>query len=62
MIDTASLLARANCPTDSLIWMVHAGERVSIQPKQFIRLSEHDVVFFETSSAANWSPFELLAA
>ena len=62
VIDTASLLARANCPANSLLWMVHAGERVAIEPEQLIRLSEQNVVFFETSSASNWSPFELMAA
>ena len=62
MIDTTSLLARANCPEGSLIWMVHAGERVAIEPRQIIRLSEQSVTFFETSSAACRSPFELMAA
>ena len=34
VIDTASLLARANCPANSLLWMVHAGERVAIEREQ----------------------------
>ncbi|MBY8823370.1 hypothetical protein [Sphingomonas colocasiae] len=62
VIDTASLLARADRPADSQLWLVRAGERFAVRPKQLIRLSEDDVLFFETS-ATNASPAtELLAA
>lgn len=62
VIDTASLLARANRPADSHLWMVRAGERFAIQPKQLIRLSEDDVIFFETSTRSRWPAVQLMAA
>ncbi|PDH66741.1 MAG: hypothetical protein CNE89_08615 [Sphingomonadaceae bacterium MED-G03] len=63
VIDTASLLARAGCPSDSLLWMIDAGERFAVHPRQFIRLSEQNVVFFETSAGSiPWNVVALLAA
>jgi hypothetical protein len=35
------------------LWLVRAGERFAVQPRQLIRLSQDEVLFFETST-----PFE----
>lgn len=51
VIDTTSLLAKANRSLDRLLWMVRAGERFLLQPKQLIRLCEDEVLFFESSDA-----------
>ena len=53
VIDTSSLLAKANKPFDMPLWLVRAGERFAVQPRQLIRLSQDEVLFFETSA-----PFE----
>jgi hypothetical protein len=52
VIDTTYLLARANRPADRSLWMVRAGERLLVQPKQRIRLTQDEVIFFETCSNA----------
>ena len=63
VVDTATLLARANRPASSDLWLVRAGERTRIGPRQGIRLSTDDVLFFETTTAApRWSEPRLLAA
>ena len=63
VIDTATLLSRANRPAASQLWMVRAGERTAIAPRQAIRLSQDDVLFFETSAeTARWTAPQLLAA
>ena len=49
VVDTATLLARANRPAASQLWMVRAGERVALEPRQAIRLREDSVLFFESS-------------
>lgn len=49
VIDTASLLAKANRPADRLLWLVRAGEHFAVQAKQLQRLSPDEVLFFETS-------------
>lgn len=49
VIDTASLLSRANRPTDRRLWLVRAGERFALRSKQLIRLSQDEVLFFESS-------------
>lgn len=49
VIDTASLLARANQSPDRQIWLVRAGERLPLQARQLVRLSEDEVLFFETA-------------
>jgi hypothetical protein len=36
MIDPTMLLKRANRPSDSSLWMIHAGERVAVYPDQLI--------------------------
>lgn len=51
VIDTASLLARANRPADRQLWLVRAGERFAIPPRQLLRLSQDEVLFFETSGS-----------
>lgn len=48
VIDTASLLAKANRPADRELWMVRAGERFAVQPRQLLRLSRDEVLFFES--------------
>lgn len=63
VVDTATLLARANRPAASELWMVRAGERTAIAPRQAIRLSRDDVLFFETSAmATRWAHPQLMAA
>jgi len=62
VIDTASLLAKANVAPDRQLWMVRAGERTSLQARQLIRLSQDEVLFFETGTAAErWSAVRLAA-
>lgn len=51
VIDTASLLAKANQSPDRRIWLVRAGERLPLQARQLVRLSEDEVLFFETAVA-----------
>lgn len=62
VIDTASLLARANRPADRQLWLVRAGERFALQPKQLIRLSQDEVLFFESSNALEPPVLQRLAA
>lgn len=49
VIDTASLLAKANLPTDRQLWLVRAGEYFALGAKQLLRLSQDEVLFFETA-------------
>ena len=49
VIDTASLLAKANHPTDRQLWLVRAGEYFTLGAKQLLRLSQDEVLFFETA-------------
>lgn len=64
VVDPATLLARANRPAGSQLWLVRAGERIAIGARQAIRLSEDAVLFFETASAdaRGWTERQLLAA
>lgn len=48
VIDTASLLAKANQPPNRPLWLVRAGERFLVQARQLVRLSRDEVLFFET--------------
>jgi hypothetical protein len=50
VIDTTRLLEKANRPADSHLAMVRAGERILLQPRQLIRLSDDEVLFFETNA------------
>mgnify|MGYP007063370375 CR=1 FL=1 len=52
VIDTTRLLEKANRPADSHLAMVRAGERILLQPRQLIRLSSDEVMFFETDERA----------
>lgn len=61
VIDTASLLARANRPADRDLWLIRAGERAAVQPRQLLRLSRDEVLFFETSSRSGSLPQRLAA-
>ena len=49
VIDTASLLAKANLPIDCQLWLVRAGEFFALGAKQLLRLSQDEVLFFETA-------------
>ena len=60
VIDSAALLARARRPADSQLWLVRAGERVPVGPRQLLRLSPDEVLFFETTRRMNGA--ERLAA
>ena len=62
VIDTASLLAKANRPADRQLWMVRAGERFEVQPRQLLRLSQNEVLFFETGAIGRVNMNERLAA
>ncbi|KRC81300.1 hypothetical protein [Sphingomonas sp. Root241] len=62
VIDTSSLLAKANRPADCPLWLVRAGERFAIQAKQLLRLSQDEVLFFETSDPLKASMLQRLAA
>ena len=52
VIDTASLLAKAGLTPDRQLWLVRAGERFLVQARQLVRLSESEVLFFETSTSS----------
>lgn len=62
VIDPASLLARANRPVDRQLWLVRAGERFALQPRQLLRLPQDEVLFFETSRAGDRLAVHRLAA
>lgn len=62
VIDTTRLLEKANRPTDSHLAMVRAGERILLQPRQLIRLSANEVLFFETDAyTMRWCEARLAA-
>lgn len=62
VIDTTRLLEKANRPIDSHLAMVRAGERILLQPRQLIRLSAHEVLFFETDAyTMPWAEARLAA-
>lgn len=61
VIDTTSLLAKANRPTDRQIWLVRAGERLPLQARQLVRLDRDEVLFFETSACAEARQMQLAA-
>ena len=62
LIDVASLLARANISADRQVWLIRVGERIPVEHRQSIRLSQEEVLFFET--AESWQAYwpALLAA
>ena len=62
VIDTASLLAKANLPTDRQLWLVRAGEYFALGAKQLLRLSQDEVLFFETAERVQAPIFHRRAA
>ena len=62
VIDTASLLAKANLPTDRQLWLVRAGEYFALDAKQLLRLSQDEVLFFETAERVRAPIFHKRAA
>lgn len=62
VIDTASLLAKANLPTDRRLWLVRAGECFALGAKQLLRLSQDEVLFFETAERVQAPIFHKQAA
>ena len=62
VIDTTRLLEKANRPTNSHLAMVRAGERILLQPRQLIRLSSDEVLFFETDERTALRMDQRLAA
>lgn len=62
VIDTSSLLAKANRPVDRPVWLIRAGERFAVQPKQLLRLPQDEVLFFETSNPLQVPVHQRLAA
>ncbi len=62
VIDTASLLAKANLPTDRQLWLVRAGECFALGAKQLLRLSQDEVLFFETAERVQAPIFQKRAA
>ena len=62
VIDTASLLAKANLPTDRQHWLVRAGEYFALGAKQLLRLSQDEVLFFETAERVQAPIFQKRAA
>lgn len=62
VMDAASLLAKANRPADRALWLVRAGERYLLKARQLVRLSQEEVLFFETGEAGDgWVPTRLAA-
>ena len=53
VIDTGSLLGRLGLPPESELWQVRAGERFQVGPRQLLRLSKDEVLYFETAARAN---------
>lgn len=62
VIDTASLLAKVNLPTDRRLWLVRAGEYIALGAKQLLRLSQDEVLFFETAERVQAPIFQQKAA
>lgn len=49
VIDTNSLLVKADREPHRQLWLLRAGERFLLQPRQLICLSRDEVLFFETA-------------
>lgn len=62
LIDVATLLARADIAADRQVWLVRAGEQIPVEHRQLIRLSQDEVLFFETAEAWQVQRPVLLAA
>jgi hypothetical protein len=62
VIDPTALLTKANRPIDCQLWLVRAGERFLLQARQLVRLSQDEVLFFETEEVRQqWLPERLAA-
>lgn len=61
VIDTMSLLAKAQRPTDRQLWLLRAGERFLLQARQLIRLSQDEVLFFESTGVGEQTAERLAA-
>ena len=62
VIDTARLLERARLSEDFQLVMLRAGERILLGSRQLIRLSQDEVLFFQTDQRAARQHDWLLAA
>ena len=62
LVDTATLLAKASRPADQPLWLVRAGERLLLQTRQMIPLTQEEVLFFETNAWSQTGMIERLAA
>ncbi|WP_213981565.1 hypothetical protein [Sphingomonas sp. dw_22] len=62
LIDSVALLAKANRSADQPLWLVRAGERFLLQARQMIRLTQDEVLFFETNASSQTGMIERLAA
>lgn len=62
LIDVATLLKRADISPERQVWLVRAGERIPLEQRQSIRLSQDEVLFFETAEVWQaWRPSQLAA-
>lgn len=52
IVDPAALLSRVRRPRGEQLWLVRAGERHEVRPDQRVRLSQDEVLFFETGEVA----------
>jgi hypothetical protein len=48
VVDASTLLRRAGSSMDRHVFLVRAGERTAVAPHERLRLSEREVLFFET--------------
>lgn len=62
LVDPATLLAKANRRVDQPLWLVRAGERFLFQARQMVRLTQDEVLFFETNARCQTGMIERLAA
>lgn len=56
VIDAASLLVQAGRKAGAPLYLIKAGSRTLIGPQDLVRLSEEEVLFFETCAAPVWQP------
>lgn len=62
LVEPAALLAKASQPTNQPLWLVRAGERILLQARQMIRLTQDEVLFFETNARFQTGMVERIAA
>lgn len=51
VVDASTLLVHAGRGPDRRVYLVRAGERTAVAPHERLRLSEREVLFFETVQA-----------